>query len=51
MHLTAYFALFVCASLVTLAAYFGHYLLKSAERHDEAEDERLWEYLLHPGTL
>ena len=36
--------------LVTLATYFGFCLLKSAEHHDDAEDERLWQYLLHPGT-
>jgi hypothetical protein len=48
MHLTALLVLFVGGSLVT---YLGLILLKSAERHDAAEDERLWHYLLHPGTL
>jgi hypothetical protein len=36
--------------LVILATYVGLYLLRSAQRQDDAEDERLWQYLLHPGT-
>ncbi len=48
MHLTALLVLFVGGSLTT---YVGFFLVKSAARHDDAEDERLWHYLLHPDTL
>ena len=48
MYLTAILVLFVGGSLAT---YVGLCLLKSAARHDDAEDERLWHYLLYPGTL
>ncbi len=33
-----------------LVTYVSFCLLKSAERRDDAENERLWQYLLHPGT-
>ena len=33
-----------------LAAYVGLRLLKSAERRDDLEDEKLWQDLLHPGA-
>ncbi len=48
MHLTALLAIFVGGTLVT---YAGLFLLKSAAHHDDVEDDRLWHYLLHPGTL
>jgi hypothetical protein len=35
--------------LVTLATCVCLCLFKSAERLDDAEGERLWQYLLHPG--
>jgi hypothetical protein len=36
--------------LVTFATYVGLFLLKCGERLDDAEEERLWQHLLHPGT-
>ena len=48
MNFPALLALFVGGILAT---YIGRILIKSAARHDDFEDDRLWHYLLHPGTL
>jgi hypothetical protein len=45
---TIYFLIWLAGG--GLATYVGFRLLKSAERHDDLEDERLWQDLLHPGT-
>ena len=35
--------------LATLATYACFWLLRSGQRLDDAEEESLWQYLLHPG--
>jgi hypothetical protein len=45
---TIYFLIWLAGG--GLATYVGFRLLKSAERRDDLEDERLWQDLLHPGT-
>jgi hypothetical protein len=37
--------------LVTLATYASLCLLKSAQRIEDAEEEKLWQYLLHPQAM
>jgi len=39
------------ASLVVVAGYSCRTLLKSAQYREDAEDERIWDYLLNPRTL
>lgn len=36
---------------LTLATYCCVSLLKSAQAREDAEDERVWDYLLNPRTL
>ncbi|MGB7436320.1 MAG: hypothetical protein WBR26_01750 [Candidatus Acidiferrum sp.] len=38
-------------SLVMVAIYLCLSLLKTAQDREDAEDERVWEYLLNPRTL
>lgn len=37
--------------LVTLVTYAILCLLKSAQRIEDAEEEKLWQYLLHPQAM
>lgn len=41
----------VSGGLVSLLSYFFFSLLKSAQGREDAEDERLWHYLLDPRAL
>ena len=43
-----YLAWLTLASVTFIAFYLGSYLLKSAHRVEDSEEDRLWEYLLHP---
>jgi len=43
-----YLAWLTLASVTFVAFYLGSYLLKSAHRVEDSEEDRLWEYLLHP---
>ena len=43
-----YLAWLTLASVVFIAFYLGSYLLESAHRAEDSEEDRLWEYLLHP---
>lgn len=45
------FTLVSGACLAGIASYFCLALLKSAQCREDAEDERLWDYLLNPRTL
>ena len=49
MELTHLLIWIAGGGLVTLATCVCLCLLKSAQRLDDAEGERLWQYLLHPG--
>jgi hypothetical protein len=51
MQFTHLFMMLGGTSLVGFAAYCCLSLLKSAQYREDAEDERLWQYLLDPGTL
>ncbi len=42
-----YLAWLTLASVVFIAFYLGSYLLESAHRAEDSEEDRLWEYLLH----
>ncbi len=45
----SYLLNWIAGSLLILVAYACFSLLKSAQRLEDAEDERLWQYVLHPG--
>ena len=49
MKLTYFFMWLACGGLVALGVYLGPTLLRFAERLDDAEEDRLWRHLLHPG--
>ncbi len=52
IHLFVMMFTLVCAvGLVGLASCSCLALLRSAQCREDAEDERLWDYLLHPRTL
>jgi hypothetical protein len=50
MELTHPFIWIAAGGLVTLATYVCFCLLRSAQGLDDAEEERLWQYLLHHGS-
>jgi hypothetical protein len=39
------------SALITFAGYCCVGLLKSAQAREDADDQRLWDYLLNPRTL
>jgi hypothetical protein len=43
-----YLAWLTLASVVSIAFYLCSYLLESAHIAEDSEEDRLWEYLLHP---
>ncbi len=52
MHAFAVFLSFVVIDAIYTLPMIGcHRLLKSAQLKEDAEDERLWEYLLDPCRL
>jgi len=51
MLFTLLLLVFSVFTLAGLAVYMCGSLLKSAQCREDAEDERLWDYLLHPRTL
>ncbi|MGB2632981.1 MAG: hypothetical protein WAM58_03505 [Candidatus Acidiferrum sp.] len=53
-HIHLYVIVFTLVSAVCLAALISYSclaLLKSAQCREDAEDKRLWDYLLNPRTL
>jgi Tfp pilus assembly protein PilV len=50
MQLTHSFMMLFGVSLVGLAAFCCFTLLKTAQSREDAEDDRLWHYLLDPRT-
>lgn len=43
-----YLAWLTLGSVAFIAFYLGSHLLASAHRAEDSEEDRLWEYLLHP---
>ena len=51
MFFTQILPMIVAVGLVSLVACSCFTLLKTAQFREDAEDERLWDYLLDPRTL
>ena len=51
MLLVAIVVLLAGFTLIAFAAYCCAGLLKSAQAREDADDQRIWDYLLNPRTL
>lgn len=51
MHLISLLLLLAYGAGLAVAVYACRSLLRSAQGREDAEDERLWQYLLDPRSL
>jgi hypothetical protein len=51
MHFLPFLMLFAFCGSMIFAAYACRCLLKAAQGREDAEDERLWQYLLDPLSI